>query len=389
MKKNATVIMYIISISLISFAIGMFTLVFNLHISMLVDSKIFLSNFLLVGNIAMAVGGGGFGRLLDLCNKKTILLFAVFLSAILFTLECFSSNIIFLYIISLGYGLSFSVLMSIHTPFVMENIDEKNQIHILNLCSSCKLFASTMGVFIGGNLPLRVIFKINDSPYQLILIVASCVYLLAVIPVFFINVKQEHNNMDQIKYKLIDNKKEDRKYPNMRIFSSIFFILGLLLFFSPYMNLYLNNRYPLDLNKISIIITIIEICPIITNVFLSKLFDCFEEKYIIICSCVLCIFFYGVLTICGLVYLQIGCFLIIYIISSFLFPQINRYILKEYPKEKRGQMSGKANMFYNIGDSIGTYSEGIFINYGIFRIPFFISCLLFYALLLFMLKLKK
>lgn len=51
-----------------------------------------------------------------------------------------------------------------------------------------------------------------------------------------------------------------------------------------------------------------------------------------------------------------------------------------------GQMSGLANMFYNIGDAIGTYSEGIFINHSIFNFPFILSGL-FYVILLFFMRL--
>ncbi len=74
-------IMYIISLSFTSFAIGLFTLAFNLHINSIISSKFFLSNFLLVGNIAMALGGVIFGKILDKYNKTRILLVATILSA--------------------------------------------------------------------------------------------------------------------------------------------------------------------------------------------------------------------------------------------------------------------------------------------------------------------
>lgn len=386
-KINFTLVMYILSTSLFSFAIGIFTLVFNIHINLLIDSKIFLSNFLLLGNIAMAIGGALFGKLIDLYEKKSILLIAIFLAAISFMLECFSSNQILLYIVSLCYGLAFSVLMSIHTPFVMENTNEKNQAFVLNLCSSCKLFASTLGIFIGGNIPLKVISRINRSPYQLILLVAGVVYLLAIIPICFI--KKEDKNVEQKEFKIENNEKESNAKPSILIFSFVFLILGMLIFFTPYMNLYLNNRYQLGLKKISIIIAFIDICPIVTNVLLAKLYTYIQDRHLIAGCCILCIMFYGLLAIYEQVYLQIGCLLITTMLSSFVFPQISRYILKEYPKENRGQMSGIANMFYNLGDSIGTYSEGIFINYSIFRVPFIITSILYLFLLLFILKIKK
>ena len=51
--------------------------------------------------------------------------------------------------------------------------------------------------------------------------------------------------------------------------------------------------------------------------------------------------------------------------------------MKQYSKENVGQMAGIANLFYNIGDAIGTYSEGIFINYAIYYMPFMIAAVLY------------
>lgn len=171
--------------------------------------------------------------------------------------------------------------MSIHTPFIMEYVEEERQPYIINLCSSIKLFASTCGTFIGGLIPLKVISPINNSPYQLIFILAGSIYLLGSIPLIFCINKSNNNGQHTYSIEKIEK-------PKLSAFSLVFLILGLLIFFSPYMNLYFNNRYNLNLRYISIIITIIEICPVITNVLLSKLFKWFKESDIIIVGSTLC-----------------------------------------------------------------------------------------------------
>lgn len=382
-KYNFMTIMYIISLSFTSFAIGLFTLAFNLHINSIISSKFFLSNFLLVGNIAMALGGVIFGKILDKYNKTRILLVATILSAFFFAFECFITDKTLLYLVSLCYGLIFSILMSIHTPFIIEYVDEKNQAFTFNLCSSCKLFSSTLGIYIGGYIPLNPCVKLNGSQYQNIFIIASVSYFFAIVPLLFIQKKEKKTDT-----KMIKNKKT-KSIPRFSAFSIIFLILGLLLFFSPYMNLYLNNKYEISLKNISIIITLIEIFPVVTNILLGKLFDYFEEIHIISACSFICIILYGLLAIFPQLLVQVILLLCVTIISSFLFPHINRFILKLYPKEKMGQMSGIANLFYNLGDSLGTYTEGLFINYSLFRMPFIIASILFFILCLFIKNLEK
>ena len=356
-KNN--IILYIISMSLISFATGIFLLAFNLHISVIIDSKVFISNFLLVGNASMAVGGIIFGRIIDKYKKNRVLLLSTVICGMAFCGECIMQSQLILYALSVIYGLGYSVLMSIHTPFIMEYVEEERQPYIINLCSSIKLFASTCGTFIAGS-----------------------IYLLGSIPLIFCINKSNNNGQHTYSIEKIEK-------PKLSAFSLVFLILGLLIFFSPYMNLYFNNRYNLNLRYISIIITIIEICPVITNVLLSKLFKWFKESDIIIVGSTLCAVSFFALSFIEKLWIQIILFLLTTIISSFLFPQINRFLLKLYPENQIGKMSGYANFFYNIGDSIGTYSEGLFINYGIFSMPFLVAAILYIFLIHFIKNLHR
>ncbi len=375
MKKiNKNVLLYIISTSLLSFSVGIFTLVFNLHISSIIRSKVFLSNFLLIGNISMALGGAVFGRAIDRFSKKNVLQCATFFSACMFIMECFITHEFLLLFISFGYGMSFSIIMSIHTPLVMEYVEENNQAHVLNICNSLKLFASTMGIFIGGFIPRVSFLKVNNSPYQLTLIAAGVTYLSACVPLFAMK-----DNGCEKEGERNTQKKERKKItmPKVTSFSVSFLILGLLIFFSPYMNIYLKNRYEMDIRQISLILTIIQICPIVTNILLGKLFDYYSTKKIMFSCIFFCLLSYVGLAFFDQFIVQIVLLIGTTILSTFVFPQISRLILKQYSKENVGQMAGIANLFYNIGDAIGTYSEGIFINYAIYYMPFMIAAVLY------------
>ncbi len=354
---------YILSISLISFSLGLFLLVFNLHISHIISSRVFLSNFLLLGNVSMAVGSIFFGRLCSKFGLRRLLILATVCCAVSFVLECVLINPIFLYGVSAVYGLGFSVLMSIHVPYIMANVEENRQAYMLSLCTSCRLLFSMLGTLAGGIIPLKTFLPVNNSPYQMVLVLAGAVYLLSCIPLFFVKGNGEKISEGKL-------KKGEKMKIGFPSFSLIFLLLGLLIFFSPYMNLYLAKRYNLELQTISIVITLVEVSPIVGNLILANLHKKFSQDKIIFTGTLLCAISFGLLAAINNVWGQIVFLLVSTVLASFLFPLINRYLLSMVQKDEMEKASGYANFFYNIGDSLGTYAEGVCIGFGLYRGPF-------------------
>lgn len=369
--KHKSIILYITSLGLYNCALGFFSLIFNLHIESIIENKIFLSNFYLLGNVSMALGGVIVGKAIDKYDKKKILLAATFGAAIFFTGECFAHNILLLYLVSILYGILFSLLMSIHIPFILCYASEKEQPYWLNISSSVKILMYVLGTMIAGLIPTT-----NSKPiYVPGLAIASILYFLSIFPLF--GIEKKDKNLDR---KDMGGKTEyrEKKKPMFDFsFVLIFFFCGLLIFLSPYMNLYLNNRYKMSLRSIAIVIGIIEFLPGWSNLILMRLFKYFKVENIIRVGCVLGIGIYCLLGILNNPIAQVLLLICATAHSSFLFPQITRIVIKKYDQRKIGVVSGFANAFYNAGDAVGTYMEGICVLNAIYVIPFLVAAAIF------------
>lgn len=361
----------------------MFLLVFNLHISKIIESKEFLGSFLFLGNISMAVGGLLFGHLIDKYNKGNLLLITTASCALFFLLESFVSSPLPLYFISVFYGLGYSMLMSIHGPFIIDNAGEEEQPYVFNICSSCKLFGITCGTVLGGILPRIELNRPNGSPYQFLLLIAAIIYFLACIPLLFLRKNKISAIPEKAGVRIGNRKKLFHKKSKIEILTmcSIYLILGLLIFLSPYLNLYLEKRFALNLLTISWIIAVIQVCPIITNILLTLLYKVFSIPKIILYGSLLCTASYLGMAFISHIGFQIVFIIIVTIAVSFLIPLVNNVVLKSFDSSMRGAMSGVSNFWYNAGDAIGTYSEGLFISYGLYRLSFSIVAFLYIILL--------
>ena len=372
-RNYKNMILYMISIGLCNCALGIFSLMFNLHIATIIDSKVFMSNFYLIGNISMAVGAAIVGRIIDKYDKRYVLIIATSGAAIFFAGECFINNIWLLYFVSILYGIMFSLLMSIHTPFIMSYANEKDQPYVLSISSSVKIVMFTMGTIIAGNIPDTN----RENIYILGLTIASLLYFLSVLPLFGIDT----NKQSSVDYEIKEHCENERSgfRNNIIGFSFVlpFFFLGLLIFLSPYMNIYLKNRYNMSLKSIAIVLSIIEVLPAITNIALTKLYKFFEVEKIVRIGCIIGVVIYVLLGVFNNATIQVFLLVCTTVLSSFLFPQISRIIIKKFNEKHIGVVSGFANAFYNAGDAAGTYVEGICVLNGIYVIPFFVAALIF------------
>lgn len=391
MKENKNATFYILSMALSSMAVGIFSLVFNLHISQIIHEKIFLSNFFLIGNISMAIGGIFVGRIIDKYNKRNVLIVGTFGAAFFFAVECLLRSVVVLYCASLFYGLIFSLLMSIHTPFLMCYVDEKTQPYVLSIATSIKIACYTIGTILAGYIPNIAILNINTkSDYYTPLFLAIILYFLSVFPLFGIEREYEYRLKEDNKNILQEQKQSNELKVFDFGFILPFFLLGLLIFFSPYINLYFQNRYNMELKHISIVLVLVELLPALMNILLMNLCKHFSIENIVLFGCMGSMIVYGLLAIFNYPVVQILLLLIATIISSFIFPQISRLIIKKVDKNKMGTISGFANAFYNAGDAAGNYLEGLCIANGIYRFPFILASIIYLLFVIIMkLNLKR
>lgn len=384
---NRNICLFLLQNFMINVSIAVFLLSFNLHIYNIIESKTFLSNFLLIGNISMAMGGLLLGRCLDSFPKALLLRIILFLCALFFALECFVDSPILLYGISFFYGLSYSLYMCIRGPFIMQYGTNEEQVIAFHLLSSFGLLGSAIGTLLGGVLVRTNFFNFSD-PNSSALFFASVMFSLSILPSLWIDSLP-------VKEQKIQNKTH-KKEPFFNLFKRIEFkfywkivfieiILGLLIFFSPYLNLYLSLRYEMDIIYISIVLTINRFFPIITNIFFTKLYTRFTVERIVRICIVACAISYLALSIFNIIPIQLLLILLATALSTFVFSAVDVIVLSQIDDDIHGMFSGHLNLWYNIGDAIGTYLEGLLLQFSLFNLSFAIASILFF-LLLFLLR---
>lgn len=362
----------------ISLSLGIFLLVFNLHIVTVIGSKLFLGNFLFLGNVSMAVGGIFLGKYIDVYSKKKVLIATTITCSVLFGVEICSVNPNILYVVSVLYGFSFSLYLSIGTPFILEYVEGKNQKLATSVLSSTKLAGTTIGTWIAGGLS-----SIDTNNYLNVLFLAVVFYACSIIPAFLITEKVKAFDSSILESKA-NRSAPTNHFINKKyiMLAGVYTCLGLLIFLSPYMNLYLEMRYEISILLLSGFLSLISLIPIATNILLAKLTANLKMSRVISVSLILVTIVYVLLFIVDNLYIQMILILISSIITAFVFPLINIYILKKYQHENQGKISGHINFWYNAGDAIGTYSEGIFLANQMFKVSFGIASLLYMSTLI-------
>lgn len=398
-KLNRNIVLYFCSYFASNVSLGMFLLVFNLHINNIISSKTFLSNFLVIGNLSMAFGGLLFGRVIDNYSKKIVLLLAASFSALFFILESFLCNEVMLYFVSLFYGLSYSLLMSIHAPFIMQYSSKDQQPYIFSIATSVRLLGVSIGSISGGYIANFNLFGFKDK-YLSGLFLASVIFVISVIPIIFIErlapYKKGITDIDAsedlrhknhtLKEKILFYKGDIFK---LTILAFIGFVMGLLIFFYPYMNLYLEKKYSLNVINIGIFLSLINVLPIVSNILLTKLFKHFDKNLIITCGLILCVISYFSLAVVNNIWFQIIIIIVASISASFVSPIISNEIMLKFKEENHGKVSGFLNFWYNTGDTVGTYFEGIFIGYMMYFYSFIAAAILYIILAVLVIKLDK
>ncbi|WP_448820303.1 MFS transporter [Cetobacterium sp.] len=343
--------LYLFSISLFmrNFSLGIFFLLFNLYIKQLSISYEFLGLFLAIGNISMSAFSYISGVLIDKYNKNNLLKLSIILSGITFISQIIIEKEFILYIISFCYGIGFIFILNLEYVFSAK-LNNTCNINVFNLEKGIGLSALSLGSILGGKVAESTLFS-----FKFILFISALIYLFSVIPIFFLNINFEKNEL----------KETVPKHQNKNIFFRfipiflIFLFLGNTVMLRPFYNLYLEDRFQFNLIYIGSILAIFQIASVFIN-YLNLKKNKNELKYIYILIFLLII---GYLSLIKTTNTLINISLLICITSLYnlLNPKLVGFILNKYPQNIHGRISGILNTAYNLGDSVSTYVGGILI----------------------------
>ncbi len=379
---NRNINFYFFSKILMNIALGIFLVLFNLYIINVGISEKFLGLFLAVGNLAMAAGSIPVGVLIDRFSKKKILIISGLLAGMTFLLESFVVDQVGLICLAILYGLSFSALMCISGPFLMQYGANEQRSALFSTAKAIGLASLTLGSILGGYLA-----RINlvSQIYRTGLIFAGLFYIISVIPLFYIEEKEyvfgkktkKKREMDQSWYMDLFKKE------NIMVYSFLiltFFLLGFTVILSPYVNLYFAKRLMINALYIGVLMSMIQIFSAIMAFSGSLLVKKFSLEKIIVVGFFIIAVAYALMIVWNLTLLHIVLIVLISGLMNLVNPLFQNYIFENIEPENHGTSSGFMNTSFNLGDSLSTYLGGILIGLNYYNLIFLIAGSVFIAL---------
>ncbi|WP_424357739.1 MFS transporter [Methanocella sp. MCL-LM] len=176
---NRNVKLFLAQVFIMGIYSGIYGIVFNLHVLEMGFRTDFLGLMLSVSLLAASVASVPAGFLCDRFDHKKILVGSTFLSALAVLPLFISSSPLVLLVASALGGMLGSISTVCATPFLTENCERDEAVHVFSASSAMGWAASVVGAALGGLIPLIwPILHLQANRYQLTLL-ASVVLLFA------------------------------------------------------------------------------------------------------------------------------------------------------------------------------------------------------------------
>lgn len=254
---------FLVGNSLIQICLGVFSVLFNLYLSAigynLTTIGVF-STMQLLGSALTAIPAGMFS---DRVGRRTSLLMATSLAIVTTVGQVFlTRTAAALYILAVIRGAATTFQMTLSSPFLMENSQPRERMHLFSANMSVSTLAMTGGSLLAGWLPLLFAgifgWQVNTDArsLQMALLASIGFLVLAYIPILAINEKQSNRVTSDAKNGVLREMRATISNPNVRvlvIFNSLIgFGAGLVL---PLFNMFLKRQLHATPSEVSIVMT--------------------------------------------------------------------------------------------------------------------------------------
>ncbi|MDY0409670.1 MFS transporter [Virgibacillus soli] len=241
---------------------GMFMVIYNFYIRALGLSQDVNGQVIALTALATALILVPAGMMSDKLGRKRVMLFGVITSGMVLILRSLVEPQFFLLATGFATGITTAFLQVSSIPWLAENSNPKQRVHLFSLHSAIMTAANVLGSILGGGLTdLFSLFTSELLSIRFTLIVGALFYLLAFIPVLKMTEKQ----------KVYTEKRDSSKRLDLKVFFNankvgikiiaLFSIAQLLIGFGsglviPYLNLYFADRFAASNSMIGVIISL-------------------------------------------------------------------------------------------------------------------------------------
>lgn len=184
-RFNSNVRLFLAQIFIVGIYSGIYGVVFNLYVLEKGFGTDFLGLLLSVSLLATSVASIPAGILCDRFNRKKLIVASSFLSAVaILPLFLFHSPVVLLAASAIS-GIMSSITLVCATPFLTDNCEQDDAVHVFSASSALTWMAAVIGCVLGGVIPgLWRLLNVPGNAYQLTLLAsmtlvfAGCVFLL-------------------------------------------------------------------------------------------------------------------------------------------------------------------------------------------------------------------
>ncbi|MBU7032703.1 MAG: MFS transporter [Theionarchaea archaeon] len=372
-SKNSKV--FLLSHALNTVSMGIFTVILNLYILELGFSTQFLgliiSSHLVLSSVFLLPGGAISDRI---GRKNTFLLSTVIMGISIFMLSTTQQRLLLIVANSLR-GMSTSLSNITVDPFMMEQSDHYERMHLFSFSAALQSFSRMIGSLIGGILPTFFAFYILDLSiqYQYTLMTAGGFSLVALIPIIFIKevgIRRDHESTSQ------------SLFSGKRLFIIKFAVCSMIIGFGagvivPFFNVYFAQELHATAAQIGVIFSAGELTMAIASLALPFVVRKFGKVGSTVITQFLSIpFLLLIMLTHRLVYAFFGFFMRMTLMNM-SHPAQKNFYMDEIPEHERGKANSVSQFGSTFSRALGSDLGGYLIATGTFNHAFQVTTIIY------------
>ncbi|SDO16012.1 Predicted arabinose efflux permease, MFS family [Psychrobacillus sp. OK028] len=259
---NRNVKMFMLANILIQIGMGVFMVMYNLYIKELGFPETLNGKIISVTSLASALMLVPAGYLSDRLGRKRIIIAGAIVSASTLFYRSLVTGEQSLIYAAFFTGLFMALVQVSGVPFLAENTDSSQRMHLFSIHFSLMTIASVVGSLGGGVLAdaLHVIGNISTvDSIKYVLIIGAIIFTFGLLPLFQlkpVNVKEDKNNkVEELETNAPSGFRKNLKVIILFGFANLLIGTGSGLVI-PYLNLYFSNRFDASNTYIGLILSL-------------------------------------------------------------------------------------------------------------------------------------
>ena len=380
-SRNAR--LFLLATFLNGFAMGVWTVLFNLYLLDLGFRENFIGHMLLLSGLTAGLAAFPAGIVCDKIGRKRTLLTGVAVGSVFNAILVFTSNPFLLLIVNLfqGFGGLASILFWVaQVPFMMENSRPEERAHLFSINLATWFLSNMVGSYAGGILPgvFSNLFSVENEnvvAYRAALTVSVVFLFLALLPYHAIREKP-YQKINTKTRRLSLEAIQNRAVIGKLVLTSALIGLGAGLIL-PFFNVFFKNKFQASPEQIGIIFALGNVTTAVGIAFAPVLSDRLGKVRTVVFTQ-----FSSIPFMLGIAFSpELGFATVSYLARGALMvtgaPIFQNFAMEVVQPEERATTSGFTTMADRIPRAVGSSFAGQMMTGGNYVLPYMITSVLY------------